>query len=102
MTHGHWPVGPEAHMLGQPGQVGQNSPAMAGSCRCPWRRRSGAEKEGGRGPLGPLAHQEVAGSVGSTRGAPTVAELTAAAAVIYGGISDGVSDSRRLSSIPRT
>jgi hypothetical protein len=73
---------------------------MAGSCRGAWRRRFGARKRRGRGPGGSLAHQEVAGSVGSTRGAPTVAESTAAAAVICGGIGDGIGDSRRLGSIP--
>jgi hypothetical protein len=47
-----------------------------------------------------LAHQEVAGGVGSAGGVPTVAESTAAAVVICGGISDGVGDSRHLGSIP--
>jgi hypothetical protein len=47
-----------------------------------------------------LAHQEVDGGVGSAGGAPTVAESTAAAADICGGIGDGVGDSRRPSSIP--
>jgi hypothetical protein len=73
---------------------------MAGSCRCPWRRCSGAEKEGERGPGGPLAHQEVAGGGSLAGGAPTVAESTAAAVVFCGGIGDGVGDSRRLGSIP--
>jgi hypothetical protein len=73
---------------------------MAGSCRGAWRRCSGARKRRGRGPGGSLAHQEVAGGVGSAEGAPTVAESTAAAVVICGGISDGVGDSRHLGSIP--
>jgi hypothetical protein len=47
-----------------------------------------------------LAHQEVAGGVGSVGGAPRAAESTAAAAVICGGIGDGFGDSRHLGSIP--
>jgi hypothetical protein len=86
-------------MTGQPGQLGQNSPAMAGSCRCPWRRRSGAEKEGGRGPLGPLAHQGHSGVVSLPRDGPAATNLAAASSVSGEGIGDSGGDWRREASI---
>jgi hypothetical protein len=94
--------GAQGPLAGHAGQWPGKPRPWRGSYRWPLRWRSGAGKRRGRGPGGPLAHQEVAAGVSSAGGGPMVAESTAAAADICGGIGDGVGDSRRLGSIPRT
>jgi hypothetical protein len=71
---------------------------MAGSCRGAWRRRSGAEKGRGKGPLGPWAHQELAGEVDWAGERP--------AAIDFGAeelrTCEGIGDSKHLGPIPST
>jgi hypothetical protein len=96
------PRGAQGPLAGHAGQCPGKPRPWRGSRRWPLRRCSSAGKRRGRGPGGPLAHQEVAAGVCSAGGGPTAVESMATAADICGGISDGVSDSRRLRSIPRT
>jgi hypothetical protein len=77
------------------------STAMAG-CREPWRRRSGAGERRGRGPLGPWAHQGVAGEVAGARGGRTAAESAAASSGSCRRNGNGGGDSGLPGAIPLT
>jgi hypothetical protein len=74
---------------------------MAGSRREAWRRRSDARKRRGRGPEGPLAHQEVAGEVAGAGGGRTVANSAVVSSVTAGETTTVGGDSGLLRVIPR-
>jgi hypothetical protein len=98
------PGSPTAGARGPPtGDAGAEARAASAMAGLPPVATGTALRRGngrGRGPLGPEAHQEVAGGVGSARGGPAAAESMAAVADICGGIGDSVGDSRRPGSIP--
>jgi hypothetical protein len=75
--------------------------AMAATARDQGRRCSGARGRRGRGPEGPGAHPEVAGSVSSGGGRPVAANFAVAARRSCGETATIGGDSARLGAIPR-
>jgi hypothetical protein len=71
-----------------------------GGHRCLVKQQARAREDGEEGPVGPTAHQELAGVVSLAGGGQTAAQSTMAASNVCRGNGDGGGDSGHGGSIP--